>query len=91
MTTPHQFGGQWTDDKLVILGKYLKAYRTIFSKNQYARRYTTLFIDAFAGTGYRAAPQDPQTPRLPLRLEDVPVYDPEVTQLLSFSTRMGWR
>lgn len=51
--TTHQFGGDWTEQKLGALSKYLKAYRTIFDKNPYARYFTTNYVDAFAGTGYR--------------------------------------
>ena len=45
----HQFGGKWTDEKLEVVGKYLKAYTTIMSK----RDFRVGYIDAFAGTGYR--------------------------------------
>jgi len=50
----HSFGGEWTEDKLACLGKYLSAYRKIFVQNMYARRYRTWYVDAFAGTGSRA-------------------------------------
>jgi three-Cys-motif partner protein len=45
-----QFGGDWTNEKLNRLRKYLLAYTKILSKRpnlKYA------YIDAFAGTGYR--------------------------------------
>lgn len=45
----HRFGGDWTALKLDVLGKYLAAYTTAL-KNQPFRK---LYIDAFAGTGYR--------------------------------------
>lgn len=51
----NQFGGSWTEDKLNRLRKYLSAYTTIFTKNQKARYYKTVYVDAFAGTGYRSA------------------------------------
>ncbi len=50
----HQFGGDWTKTKLDVLGKYLAAYTTAL-KNQPFRK---IYIDAFAGTGYRV-PRDP--------------------------------
>ncbi len=50
----HTFGGAWTKEKLTILRKYLEAYLKIFHRNPYARRYRTMYIDAFAGTGYRS-------------------------------------
>lgn len=44
-----EFGGDWTQEKLVRLEKYLQAYTQILSK----RNYRFAYIDAFAGTGYR--------------------------------------
>ncbi|MEP0843250.1 MAG: three-Cys-motif partner protein TcmP [Phycisphaerae bacterium] len=49
----HAFGGDWTTDKLERLRKYLCAYTTIFTKNLKARYFITIYVDAFAGTGYR--------------------------------------
>ena len=51
MSVAHQFGGDWTEQKLKVLAKYLKAYLTILNKHPY---YQTLYVDAFAGTGQRA-------------------------------------
>src|SRR5438874_1434685 len=51
----HAFGGDWTTDKLERLRKYLCAYTTIFAKNIKAQYFTTVFVDAFAGTGERVA------------------------------------
>jgi three-Cys-motif partner protein len=45
----HRFGGDWTEQKLQVLGKYLAAYVTAL-KNQ---PFHTVYMDAFAGTGYR--------------------------------------
>jgi three-Cys-motif partner protein len=53
MTTTHQFGGDWTEEKLERIRKYLNAYMQIFTKNERASYYTTYYVDAFAGTGYR--------------------------------------
>jgi three-Cys-motif partner protein len=47
--TEQLFGGSWTEQKLEILKKYLDAYNTAL-KNQPFKR---VYIDAFAGTGYR--------------------------------------
>ncbi|MFB3904472.1 MAG: three-Cys-motif partner protein TcmP [Acidobacteriota bacterium] len=49
--TRQQFGGDWTEEKLRALGKYLAAYTTIMAK----QRFRFAYIDAFAGTGYREA------------------------------------
>ncbi len=43
------FGGDWTEIKLDVLGKYLAAYTTALKRT----RFKKLYIDAFAGTGYR--------------------------------------
>ena len=44
----NQFGGLWTERKLQILREYLQSY-TIALKEQ---RFTLVYVDAFAGTGY---------------------------------------
>lgn len=48
----HRFGGNWTQIKLDRLRKYLPAYTTIFHGNERARYLQTVYVDAFAGTGY---------------------------------------
>jgi three-Cys-motif partner protein len=48
---PHRFGGDWTTQKLEVVRRYLESYTTAL-KNQPFRK---LYIDAFAGTGYRKA------------------------------------
>ena len=69
--TRHEFGGTWTDEKLERVRKYLAAYTTIFAKNERARKLTTIYVDAFAGTGYR-------TPA-PRNREQAPLF-PELTE-----------
>lgn len=49
----HQFGGDWTEQKLNALKSYLEQYRLIFTQNEKARFFNTIYIDAFAGTGER--------------------------------------
>lgn len=44
------FGGDWTEEKLSRLAKYLPAYAHILKD----RRYRFGYIDAFAGPGYRS-------------------------------------
>lgn len=46
-----EFGGRWTSIKLAALESYLPAYTTIFTKNPAARHFSTMYVDAFAGTG----------------------------------------
>lgn len=48
---------EWTERKLAILSGYLQSYCTAL-KNQ---NFSTTYIDAFAGTGYRS--NHPQVPR----------------------------
>ncbi|RKU18434.1 hypothetical protein C6500_13010 [Candidatus Poribacteria bacterium] len=50
----HRFGGDWTEQKLECVSKYLHAYTTIMNKQQFHYAY----IDAFAGTGYREMEND---------------------------------
>lgn len=45
------FGGIWTEDKLKLLEKYLRAYIKIFTKNERAKYFKTIYVDAFAGSG----------------------------------------
>ena len=49
----HEFGGPWTQEKLERIRSYLIQYMTIFTKNPAASFYTTIYVDAFAGSGYR--------------------------------------
>jgi three-Cys-motif partner protein len=43
------WGGDWTEEKLAILQEYLGRYNTVL-KN---KAFTRVYIDAFAGAGYR--------------------------------------
>ena len=49
MNTIQQFGGDWTQQKLLRVKSYLSAYTTALKKSPFQLSY----IDAFAGTGYR--------------------------------------
>jgi three-Cys-motif partner protein len=49
--SPHQFGGNWTEQKLRVLDEYLSAYCRIFEANERARFFETTYADAFAGSG----------------------------------------
>jgi three-Cys-motif partner protein len=51
MTQQTMFGGQWTQQKLQLLKKYLSAYTKIFRRNEKAQFFETNYVDAFAGTG----------------------------------------
>lgn len=54
--TVHQFGGDWTEEKLNRLALYLPAYTKIFHVNEAARYLSTHYVDAFAGSGRRTGP-----------------------------------
>jgi three-Cys-motif partner protein len=58
MTETHRFGGPWTVEKLEAVRAYLSAYAQALKNQPFERNY----IDAFAGTGDRAAKrQEAQT------------------------------
>ena len=48
-TRGQKFGGPWTEQKLECVSKYLHAYTQIMKD----REFHFMYIDAFAGTGYR--------------------------------------
>jgi three-Cys-motif partner protein len=89
MASTHQFGGNWTDDKLDRLRKYLAAYTTIFKTNSRAAFLRTTFVDAFAGTGYRNLPKDNKPETIPLFLEDTPIYDEEAQSFQKGSAQIA--
>ena len=45
----HEFGGEWTEQKLRILDDYLTAYSAIFERNERARFFEEDSCHAFAG------------------------------------------
>ncbi|MBO9363959.1 MAG: three-Cys-motif partner protein TcmP [Roseiflexus sp.] len=81
----HCFGGNWTTDKLERVRKYLEAYMTIFSGNERARKLTPIYVDAFAGTGYRTPASQPP-PDNPLFPE---LEEPETEAFLKGSARIA--
>jgi three-Cys-motif partner protein len=64
MASQYQFGGSWTEEKLNRVRKYLAAYTTIFTQNLRAATLQTIYVDAFAGTGYRTASSQPASTSL---------------------------
>jgi len=85
MPIRHTFGGNWTDEKLERVRKYLVAYTTIFNSNVRAQKLTTSYVDAFAGTGYRTDPRDQR--------DDVPLFpelaEPETNAFMKGSARIA--
>lgn len=56
--SPHVFGGDWTTQKLQVLSRYLQRYTTALKyKPTPDRPFRKIFIDAFAGSGYRMPTQ----------------------------------
>jgi three-Cys-motif partner protein len=62
----HEFGGDWTAEKLERLREYLTAYTLIFNRNPRAQKLTPIYVDAFAGTGYRSQRKRQGSLSLPL-------------------------
>ena len=49
-----RFGGDWTEEKLDCISDYLRAYTIALKNKPFPNRpFQKLYIDAFAGTGYR--------------------------------------
>lgn len=78
---PMLFGGDWTEEKLARVRKYLKAYSTIMNRYKYQYAY----IDAFAGTGYRSLKREenPNALLLPELIEE------EITGFADGSARIA--
>ena len=81
MKQGQMFGGDWTDEKLERVRRYLVEYTKIMAK----QRFRFAYIDAFAGTGYRE-----------LRREDNPkslmfpeLVEPESQRFLDGSARIA--
>lgn len=75
------FGGDWTEQKLAILRAYLHAYNTAL-KN---KPFTRIYVDAFAGTGYRVQRQNQ------FQMPDIfaESNDPESQELLKGSAKLA--
>ncbi len=61
------FGGNWSDQKLSALSRYLSAYTTAL-KNQ---NFSLVYIDAFAGAGSQNIPSQQNRPSLLVEMEEV--------------------
>lgn len=75
------FGGDWTEEKLSRVRKYLAAYATIMKKYNFQYAY----IDAFAGTGYRTLKQSEDETMLMLP----ELVEPESKKFLEGSARIA--
>lgn len=59
----HSFGGSWTTDKLERVRQYLEKYMQILRKHP---SLEPIYLDAFAGTGYRERPGVVDADQLPI-------------------------
>jgi three-Cys-motif partner protein len=64
VTQQRLFGGDWTEEKLKRIEKYLRAYTTALSNQP----FRTTYIDSFAGTGYRQMRRE-QAPLEPMLVD----------------------
>ncbi|MCZ7620309.1 MAG: three-Cys-motif partner protein TcmP [Myxococcota bacterium] len=84
MASDQSFGGDWTDAKLQVLRGYLSAY-TMALRNTPFRK---VYIDAFAGTGYRRPRPGIREPENQGELfPDLAAYPPQ--ELLAGSARIA--
>jgi three-Cys-motif partner protein len=82
----HQFGGDWTTSKLDVLAAYLRSYTTALKKTPFQK----LYIDAFAGTGYRESRREDDAK--PSQNSLFPeLAEPEPQSLLDGSARIALR
>jgi three-Cys-motif partner protein len=63
--TQELFGGVWTQKKLESVQKYLRAYCQIFKPGSKGGYYRTIYVDAFAGSGYMRQPEMPLAEAFP--------------------------
>jgi three-Cys-motif partner protein len=88
----HRFGGSWTTEKLTVLSKYLCAYNTALKdKPSKTRPFQRAYIDAFAGTGYRALRREEAAPNDWQGLLFPDFAGPEPQELLDGSARLALR
>lgn len=78
------FGGDWTEDKLNRIRKYLGAYATIMSKYDF---FQFSYIDAFAGAGYRTVINDSTEESNSLLLPEL--IEPETKKFFDGSARIA--
>jgi three-Cys-motif partner protein len=57
-----KWGGPWTDIKLLVLFKYLEFFTTVLrNKPSPDRPFKLIYIDVFAGSGYRMVKAEGET------------------------------
>lgn len=81
-----KFGGDWTEEKLERIRKYLVAYATILNKKD----FTFAYVDAFAGTGYRENKPKSAPSTLEFEIADS-MSGPETQTFLDGSAKIALR
>jgi three-Cys-motif partner protein len=80
----HRFGGDWTTRKLDVVAGYLRGYTKALKNTTFQK----LYIDAFAGTGYRTIKKDRQADsKLATLFSDLAETEPQA--LLDGSARIA--
>jgi three-Cys-motif partner protein len=69
----HQFGGNWTTEKLDLVAEYLANYMTALKNAPFKKGY----IDAFAGTGYRTQRESERGSSQSLLFPDLAKAEPQ--------------
>jgi three-Cys-motif partner protein len=81
-----EFGGNWTQDKLERIRRYLVEYTRIFTKSPSASFFGTIYVDAFAGTGYRTESRRGESED---SLFPPEIGEPDVQEFLKGSARIA--
>jgi three-Cys-motif partner protein len=85
----NRFGGDWTQTKLDVLKEYLGAYtKALKDKPTAAQPFRKAYIDAFAGTGSRAA-RERETSGSPETLLFPDLAEPAPQKLLDGSAKLA--
>ncbi len=80
------FGGDWTERKLDALNQYLRAYSKVLSN----QAFTRVYIDAFAGTGYREQKAITASPQLDIFRDELKeLAAPEPQRFLDGSAKIA--
>lgn len=75
--------GNWTSRKLDVVARYLSSYTTALKNTPFEK----LYVDAFAGTGYRTMIPDEKDSHVELDLALPELAEPEPQELLQGSAR----
>jgi len=88
MAATHKFGGDWTEEKLESIRRYLVEYIKIFTSNEAASNLHTIYVDAFAGTGNRVPPKEGVSAAPPM-FQESDLIDPEADDIRKGSAQIA--